>query len=250
MRRHSATAALAALSLAFLFAGCQTHPSEKAAETIAPATTAAAAPAAEPWYEPEIRAFEAADRASPPTPGQVLFIGSSSFRLWTTLAADMAPMPIINRGFGGAKTTDVLAVFDRIVPACRPSIILYYCGDNDLGIDNTDSDAVVNNFIAFDQRVKALWPETRVFYVAIKASVQRWKNWPAMKQANDSIRAYCERTPGRGFFDVAQPMIGADGKPDPSLVEADGLHVNAAGYAKWTDVIRPVLLREWNQMKH
>jgi lysophospholipase L1-like esterase len=249
MHRHSATTALAALSLACLFAGCQTHPSGKAAETIAPATTAAAAPAAEPWYEPEIRAFEAADKARPPAPGQILFVGSSSFRLWTTLATDMAPMPIINRGFGGAKTPDVLAVFDRIVPACRPSIILYYCGDNDLGIDNTDTVTVVQNFIAFDQRVKAHWPDTRVYYVAIKASVQRWKNWPAMKRANDEIRAYCERTPGRGFFDVAQPMIGADGTPDPSLFEADGLHVNAAGYAKWTAVIRPRLLREWEALK-
>lgn len=159
----------------------------------------------------------------------------------------MAPLPIINRGFGGAKTPDVLAVFDRVVPVCRPSIVVYYCGDNDLGIDNTDIAPVVNNFIAFDQRVQALWPSTRVFYVSIKASVQRWKNWPAMKAANDAIRAYCERTPGRGFLDIAQPMLNADGVPDPSLFEADGLHVNAAGYARWTAVVRPALLSAWKE---
>ncbi|MDX2119341.1 MAG: GDSL-type esterase/lipase family protein [Planctomycetota bacterium] len=212
-----------------------------------PGCHAAPKHAAEAWYEPEIRAFEAADRASPPAPGQILFIGSSSFRLWKTLPIDMAPLPIINRGFGGAKTPDVLAVFDRVVPACRPSIVVYYCGDNDLGIDNTDIAPVVNNFIAFDRRVQALWPGTRVFYVSIKASVQRWKNWPAMKAANDTIRAYCERTPGRGFLDVAQPMLNADGVPDPSLFEADGLHVNAAGYAKWTAVVRPALLSAWKE---
>ena len=239
-------AAVTTLAFAQVFTGCHAQTSGQAKTAV----NAGDSPAAEPWYEPEIRAFEAADKANPPAPGQVLFVGSSSFRLWKTLAADMAPMPIINRGFGGAKTPDVLAVFDRIVPACRPSIILYYCGDNDLGIDNTDTETVVQNFIAFDNRVKALWPETRVFFVAIKASVQRWKNWPAMKRANDEIRAYCERTPGRGFFDVAQPMIGGDGKPDPSLFEADGLHVNAAGYAKWTSVIRPRLLRDWNEVKH
>jgi len=233
--------------VATLIAGCQT-PKGSTPQTQSPAAPLAPVGATEPWYETEIRAFEAADKANPPAPGQILFIGSSSFRLWRSLATDMTPLPVINRGFGGAKTADVLAVFDRVVPSCRPSIILYYCGDNDLGIDNTDSASVVNNFIAFDKRVQSLWPKTRVYFVAIKASVQRWKNWPAMKRANDAVREYCSRTPGRGFFDVAQPMLGPGGTPDPSLFEADGLHVNAAGYAKWTSVIKPVLLRDWAEL--
>ena len=34
----------------------------------------------------DIRAFEAADKTNPPPKGAVLFIGSSSIRLWTNLA--------------------------------------------------------------------------------------------------------------------------------------------------------------------
>jgi len=140
--------AVLVLALASTLLGCATDPHHEQPSAApfaqhsssAPTATASpAAPAATPWYEPEIAAFEAADKASPPPPGQVLFIGSSSIRMWTTLATDMSPVPVLNRGFGGSKTGEVLAVFERIVLPCSPRVIVYYCGDNDLGTDNTDS---------------------------------------------------------------------------------------------------------------
>src|ERR671921_182332 len=41
-------------------------------------------------WEPEIRAFEHADRQSPPPARGIVFAGSSSIRLWKTLAGDFA----------------------------------------------------------------------------------------------------------------------------------------------------------------
>ncbi|MCC6676937.1 MAG: hypothetical protein IT436_07325 [Phycisphaerales bacterium] len=237
--RHIAVALLLILILSGCGATLQAPPP--------PAPAAAAQPV--PWYEPEIRAFEAADRASPPPPGRVLFIGSSSIRLWAALAEDLRPAPIINRGFGGSKTADVLAVFDRIVPVCRPSAIVYYCGDNDLGTDNTDSGAAADGFIEFDRRARALWPGVKVFYIAIKASRARWGNWPAMQRANELVRAYCERTPGAIYLDTVTPTLLPDGTPDPSIFLEDGLHLSPKGYAIWTSVIREPVLRAWTESR-
>lgn len=210
-------------------------------EPSAPAApTSAESPA--PWYEPEILAFESTDRASLPAPGQVLFIGSSSIKFWKSLAADMSPLPVLNRGFGGSKTREVLAVFDRIVTPYRPSVIAYYCGDNDLGTDNTDSQSAADGFIAFDQRCRSHWPSVRVIYIPIKASIARWKNWPAMQRANSLVRDYCSRTPGAIYVDTATPTLTAGGTPDPSLFESDGLHINAKGYELWTRVLKPAVL--------
>jgi lysophospholipase L1-like esterase len=253
MRTHWVVIASA---IVLLLVGCRTTPQERDAERPDPqaradglAETRADAPeaptAAAAWYEAEIRAFEEADRASPPVPGRVLFVGSSSIRMWVTLAEDMAPAPVVNRGFGGSKTAEVLAVFDRIVTVQAPSVIVYYCGDNDLGTDNTDWESAANGFIAFDRLARALWPRVRVFYIPIKPSVARWGNWEAMSRANEAVREYCEGTEGAEYLDTATPMLGVDGRPDPSLFLEDGLHLNEKGYAVWAAVVRGPVVEAW-----
>lgn len=226
-----------------LLCGCASR------DTVANEGSSAGEPAStsaeQPWYEPEIRAFEEADRTTPPDAGMVLFVGSSSIRMWDSLHVDMAPAPVLKRGFGGSTTRDVLAVFDRIVQPYEPRVIVYYCGDNDLGTDNTDAAGTAEGFIAFDRRARDLWPRVRVLYIAIKPSIARWRNWDAMRRANEMVRAYCDATPGAAFLDIATPMLGTDGTPDPTLFLGDGLHLNAKGYALWTSVVREPVLRAW-----
>ena len=83
-------------------------------------------------FESEIRAFEQADIVSPPPANPVLFVGSSSIRVWPDLPGDFPDYPVMNRGFGGSQMSDVLYYFDRIVAPYDPAIILVYEGDNDL----------------------------------------------------------------------------------------------------------------------
>lgn len=222
-----------------LIASCQ-----GAQHTSAPPTVAPAQPA--PWYEAEIQAFEDRDSVMPPASGQVLFVGSSSIRMWKSLADDMRPMPVLNRGFGGSKTPEVLAVFDRIVLPYRPSIIVYYCGDNDLGADNTDSQAAADGFIAFAERVHQQWARVSVFYIAIKPSLARWNNWDAMHRANDIVRQYADEHDYVTFLDIATPVLTAGG-PRTDIFLGDGLHLNETGYQIWTGVIRPPVFAEWER---
>lgn len=234
---------LTAFAGALMFSGAMAPRGTEAANAAGSAQPAEA----QPWYEAEIRAFEASDRASPPAPGLALFTGSSSIRMWETLAEDLAPVPVLNRGFGGSRTSEVLAVFDRIVLPYEPRLVVYYCGDNDLGTDNHDAEGAAEGFLAFDRRCRAEWPEIPVFYIAIKPSLARWSNWDAMSRANEIVRAYCERTPGATFLDIATPMLGGDGKPDPTLFKSDGLHLNAKGYEVWTRVVRGPVVDAWEQ---
>ncbi len=50
------------------------------------------------------------DRESPPAPGGVLFVGSSSIRMWDTLARDFPGVPVVRRGFGGSAMADVVLI--------------------------------------------------------------------------------------------------------------------------------------------
>ena len=84
-----------------------------------------------PW-EHSIRAFEARDRRRAPVPGSIVFVGSSSFTLWSSLEADMAPLPAVNRGFGGALIDDVVRYADRIVVPYHPAAVVLFAGTNDI----------------------------------------------------------------------------------------------------------------------
>ena len=83
-------------------------------------------------FRDEILRFAQQDRESPPPHCALLFVGSSSIRLWSSLAEDMAPLPVINRGFGGSTISQSNLYLDRIVAPYHPRAIVFYAGENDL----------------------------------------------------------------------------------------------------------------------
>ena len=83
-------------------------------------------------WESTIRKFEAHDRVQPPAPDAIVFTGSSSITFWSTLEQDMAPLPVINRGFGGSHMRDVVTYAPRIVVAYRPRAVVLFAGTNDI----------------------------------------------------------------------------------------------------------------------
>ena len=195
------------------------------------------------FWEWAIAAYEEADQQAPPEPGAILFTGSSSIRLWGSLEEDMAPLRVLNRGFGGAHIDHVSHYFERIVLPYRPRAVILYAGDNDLaeGSDKTPA-AVFADFRHFVGLVHSAFPQTPVYFIAIKPSLSRWDRWPVMRSVNQQIEAWVAQTPGVEYLDIATPMLGASGEPRDELFAFDGLHLSGEGYRVWTDVIRSRLL--------
>lgn len=196
------------------------------------------------FWESAIVAFEEADRESPPPPGAIVFTGSSSIRMWSSLAEDMAPLPVLNRGFGGSHIAHVNHYAKRIVLPYAPGAVVLYAGDNDLaaGSDKTP-ESVLEDFRRFVGIVHAAQPAAPVYFLAIKPSILRWDRWPVMREANARIAAFAARTAGVEYLDVATPMLGDDGEPRPELFVVDGLHLSEEGYALWTRIVKPALSR-------
>lgn len=169
----------------------------------------------------------------------VLFTGSSSMRLWKTRES-FPDLPVINRGFGGAEIPDVLYYYDVVVKPYAPRVILFYCGDNDIA-DNRSPDQVVEDFTTFLHRVHKDFPKTHVIYLPAKPSIMRWKLWPKMHDANNRIETMAEKDDLLTFAKTHVVLLGDDGTPQKKLFRNDGLHLNDAGYKKWTDVVRPLI---------
>jgi len=195
--------------------------------------------AGEPFGE-EIRRFVEADRATPPAACQVLFVGSSSIVKWRAhLAADMAPMPVINRGFGGAHIEHVNRWFNQIVAPYRPRAIVFYAGENDIDAGKS-VDRVVADFDEFMSRKKQALGKTPVYFISLKPSKLRFREFPLQSQVNAAIRERAGQRSDLHYLDVVPAML-ENGKPK-DIFEPDDLHMTRAGYIIWTQVVRAALL--------
>ena len=191
-------------------------------------------------FEAEIRAYESADRVAAPAPDGILFVGSSSMRLWPDIAADFPGRPIVNRGFGGSTLAEVTHYAPRIVLPYRPRLIVLYAGDNDLSMGMSPTE-VLADYRRFVNVVRQSLPTTRVAYVSTKPSPSRWHLVDAYREANRLIEAETARDPLQTYVDIFTPMIGANGRPRPELYVADSLHMTRAGYDVWRARLAPVV---------
>ena len=195
--------------------------------------------AEESRWEKAIQQFEKADAEKAPPQGAVLFIGSSSIRMWDT-EKYFPDIATINRGFGGSQIADSLQFAHRIAIPYRPKVIAFYAGDNDLAAGKTP-EVVSADYQEFVKKVHAKLPDTRIVFVAIKPSISRWNLVDKVRSANGLIREFSDQNDLLAFVDIDTPMIGGDGKPKQELFIADGLHLSAEGYELWTKLLNPFL---------
>jgi lysophospholipase L1-like esterase len=194
------------------------------------------------FWEFQIRAYEEADQLRPPEPGAILFIGSSSIRLWRTLERDLAPLRVINRGFGGCHLAHVNRYLERIGLPYQPRAVVLYAGENDLGwVSRKTPAAVLHDFQRFVTLIQARLPDTRIYFLSIKRSPFRRGRWAAMDRANQLVREFATRCAGVNFVDVSTPMLDAKGHPRREYLPWYRMHLTAAGYELWASIIRPIL---------
>lgn len=192
-------------------------------------------------YEKEIQAFELQDRQAPPHANGIVFTGSSSIRLWKSLAADFPGKPVLNRGFGGSELSDVLLFADRIITPYRPRQVVLYCGGNDIATGGQTARQTYERFVRLFQDVRTKLPTTRFTFIAIAPNPARRKFQAAVDETNRLIHRFLARKRNTQFIDVGPPMLGINGQPRGALFTADSLHMNAEGYRVWTRVIGPYL---------
>jgi lysophospholipase L1-like esterase len=195
-------------------------------------------------YWNEIQAFKTADSISFPAKNQVLFVGSSSFRLWKTLKDDFPKHRILNRSFGGATLKDQLRYRYDVIFPYQPKQIVMYCGENDFAeSDTVTSTIVVERFITLFRLIRSKYPDVPFAYVAMKPSPSRIHLQAKVKEANEQIRSYLRNMRKTVFIDVYSAMLNADGSIKNELFSEDRLHMNDKGYAIWKRLIGPYLLK-------
>jgi lysophospholipase L1-like esterase len=192
------------------------------------------------WYEAEVRELVerlAANHVAEP----VVFYGSSSIRLWTTLAHDVRSERAVNAGFGGSTLEACAHFFDRIVAPLKPTSLVVYAGDNDLG-DGRSPDDVLASYRRLAGSVEHCCGAIPFAYLSIKPSPARIGILDRIRRANELVRIDHERLALGTYVDVFDAML-RDGAPRSELYLDDGLHLSAAGYDLWTKLLEPYRAR-------
>jgi lysophospholipase L1-like esterase len=189
------------------------------------------------WYEAEVRALEEARHTHALPLHPAVFYGSSSIRLWTTLAPDLGDVAAVNLGFGGATLAACVWFFERLVLPVRPASLVVYAGDNDLG-DGRPPSEVAGWFAALSFKVMRDLGDIPFFFISIKPSPARLPLLGRTVEANAAIRRAIADHPSGYYVDVFTPMLGSTGQPRTELFLDDGLHLNRAGYRLWSAILR------------
>lgn len=190
-------------------------------------------------FQAEVGKLVASDDTHPTKPGGVVFVGSSSIRMWD-LEKSFPEQEYLNRGFGGSQICQSTHFFDVLVAKHKPRTVVFYAGDNDIA-GGKSPDEVLKDFQAFAKQFSVKLPEAKLVYIAIKPSIARWNMADKMREANKLIAAECEKNENFAFVDVWPVMLGDDGQPRKDIFKEDGLHMNDKGYELWTELIKPLL---------
>jgi lysophospholipase L1-like esterase len=188
------------------------------------------------WREWEVRAMERVRKPGSGPMRPIVFYGSSSIRLWSSLGEDLGDPGIVNLGFGGSTLADCAHYFERLVVPRQPRSLVVYAGDNDLGEGRSPLE-VFESFRDLIRKVDAHLGPIPFAFLSIKPSPARWPMTDAIRSANALIHQEIRLRPNSDYIDVFGPMLGPNGRPRPELYAEDGLHLSPAGYRLWTDQV-------------
>ena len=196
-------------------------------------------PPVSPFAE-EFHAFVQAEARDPLPCDPVLFYGSSSIRLWQTLAEDFPARVVVNRGFGGSTLADCVEEMERLVYPVHPRAVVLYAGENDLD-QGASAEQVEDLFREFAEKLDDRLGLIPLVFISIKPSPSRAWALPQIRRANDLVRAALADWPNARFLDVFPLMLDAAGKVRREFFTEDWLHMSRAGYLLWAAQVRACL---------
>lgn len=196
---------------------------------------------ARPFWS-EIEAFQKQDSLAMPAKNGIVFVGSSSIRMWKDAEQTFKKYQVINRGFGGSTLADANTYLDYLVFPYEPRQVVIYSGENDvaMGVSATET---FNRFKTLATNIRAKQPEVPLVYLSMKESPSRQQYRDTLLKANRMIKDYIATMSKSVYVDVNAKMLDKNGNTRPELFREDMLHMKKPGYDIWKKALLPHLLK-------
>lgn len=165
----------------------------------------------------------------------LVFLGSSSIALWSTMSDDFPRLKTLNLGRGGSVYADLQTSAPEVIKKYPARRFVIYSGDNDITFGKSP-EQVAQDFQAVVESLRAGIPDARFFVISIKPcpAPDRAINLRKVAETNRLIREKAKQLGYVTFIDIYPQMLNERGEPRTELFQANGVHMNAKGYALWT----------------
>lgn len=171
----------------------------------------------------------------------IAFYGSSSFRIWGSIAEDLGSLDIVNLGFGGGTYLSASHYMHQLLVPLKPNRVVLYFGENDIASDGLKAQTSLRHLHDLRDGIYRALPQADVFVVAIKHSPARWIYRHEFDLFNQMARDWCNSSELTTWLDPNAGLIGENGLPMFRYYLPDLVHLNAAGYAVWSEALRKTL---------
>lgn len=168
----------------------------------------------------------------------IAFYGSSSFRIWSSVAEDLGSLDIVNLGFGGGTYLSASHYLHQLLVPLKPGRVLLYFGENDIASDGLKAQTTLRHLQDLRDRICRALPRADVFVLAIKHSPARWIYRHEFDLFNRTARDWCNGRERTTWLDPNTGLIGENSLPMFRYYLPDLVHLNAAGYAVWSEAFR------------
>lgn len=148
--------------------------------------------------------------------------------------------PIINSGFAGDKTKDLLEDMDETVYRYNPTKVFIQIGTNDLNCDDSNGDIAYDNIVKMIGNIKKNRPYAEIYLESIypvnqtdnekinKNTTGKRTNEDIMK-VNSKLKEYCEKNDVI-YVDIYNALLDEEGNLKLEYTD-DGLHLSTEGYS-------------------
>ena len=185
-----------------------------------------------------------------PAIGGVCFVGSSTFTYWRYIEADFQELgvPVINAGFGGSCTNDILPLMDRLCTQFKPRVVVYFCGTNNL-TQGMPVSTVLDDFKSFATRLFESNPSTHIVYLGLTTTpfCLKWNinNFlVTARKANELLQEYCLSQPESLTYVHTDDLNKTPWIRDPAMYLGDGHHLTDEGHQRLArEVLIPAIKR-------
>ncbi|MCD8483832.1 MAG: GDSL-type esterase/lipase family protein [Verrucomicrobia bacterium] len=190
-------------------------------------------------FEASILSFEADAKSTNYPADSIVFAGSSTIRLWQTLQEDMAPLNVIQRGFGGSDSASLLWYAERIFAPLNYRAVVFFSANDIMG---RDTDATPEAALARVVEIVAIarkdQPYMPVIWIAVTPTPARWHVWPQAKELNKQLESLALKIPNFHFINTESYFLNEHGQPRDELFVDDQLHLNTEGYRIFSALVR------------